>query len=179
MSNGIHELKDKVIVGGVVLRKRRFRVDAVPPPTTESVPSRKLRVFLCHASEDKPMVRQIKATLCARNVEPWLDEDELISGLPWKEQIEQAMSSVDVVLICFSRKSIDKEGYVQREMRIALTLADERPLDTPFLIPAKLEECTIPTRFGDLQWVKLFEEGGFDKLMKSLEKRAQKLGLTN
>jgi hypothetical protein len=127
MSNGIHESKDKVIVGGVVLRKRRLRVDAVPPPATKSVPSRKLRVFLCHASEDKPMVRQIKTTLHARNVEPWLDEDELIPGLPWQEQIEQAMSNMDVVLICFSRKSIDKEGYVQSEMRIALTLADERP----------------------------------------------------
>ena len=45
MSNGIHELTDKVIVGGVILRKRRFRVDAGSPLATEKVPRRKLRVF--------------------------------------------------------------------------------------------------------------------------------------
>ena len=35
----------------------------------------KLRVFLCHASQDKPIVRELYQRLNAEGwIEPWLDE---------------------------------------------------------------------------------------------------------
>lgn len=39
---------------------------------------RKLRVFLCHASQDKPMVRDLYQRLAAEPwIDPWLDDCEL------------------------------------------------------------------------------------------------------
>ena len=39
----------------------------------------KLRVFLCHASEDKPDVRDLYGKLSAESwIEPWLDEMNLL-----------------------------------------------------------------------------------------------------
>ena len=178
MSNGIRELKDKIIVGGVVLRKRRFNVAAVPAPSVAHLSTRKLRVFLSHASEDKPKVLKIKQALLSHNVEPWLDSDELKPGVPWNDAIREAMENSDIVLLCFSRTSVNKRGYVQRELRMALDLAEEQPLDMIFLIPVRLDECRVSTRLGHLQWVNLFEEGGSKKLIKILEENEQRIWLS-
>jgi len=42
---------------------------------------RKLKVFLCHASQDKPVVRELYQRLLAEDwIEPWLDEEKLLPG---------------------------------------------------------------------------------------------------
>jgi hypothetical protein len=39
---------------------------------------RKLRVFLCHSSQDKPIVRELYQRLNAEGwIDPWLDEEKL------------------------------------------------------------------------------------------------------
>jgi hypothetical protein len=39
--------------------------------------NRKLRVFLCHASQDKPIVRELYQRLLADGwIDPWLVEEE-------------------------------------------------------------------------------------------------------
>jgi len=44
-------------------------------------PDRKLRVFLCHASQDKPVVRELYQRLNAEGwIDPWLDEEKLLPG---------------------------------------------------------------------------------------------------
>jgi len=40
---------------------------------------RPLKVFLCHASADKPKVRELYRTLKRRGVQAWLDAEDLIS----------------------------------------------------------------------------------------------------
>ena len=39
------------------------------------------RIFLCHASEDKPQVREVYERLKAQGFEPWLDEVDILPGL--------------------------------------------------------------------------------------------------
>jgi protein-disulfide isomerase len=39
-------------------------------------PSTALRASLCHASADKPKVRELYRTLKRRGVQPWLDAEE-------------------------------------------------------------------------------------------------------
>jgi hypothetical protein len=46
---------------------------------------RKLRVFLCHASQDKPNVRDLYNRLVAESwIDPWLDESKLPPGQDMK-----------------------------------------------------------------------------------------------
>ncbi len=43
--------------------------------------NRKLRVFLCHASDDKPAVRKLYASLKSVSwIDPWLDEENFLPG---------------------------------------------------------------------------------------------------
>jgi formylglycine-generating enzyme required for sulfatase activity len=143
--------------------------------------SRPLRVFLCHSSNDKPAVRELYQKLRAEPwIEPWLDEEELFPGMDWNMEIEKAIEATDVILVSLSKNSITKEGYVQREIRIALDYADYKPEGTLFIIPVRLEECTPPKRLARWQYADYFKgqrERALQRLLVSLKKRADSLGL--
>jgi hypothetical protein len=60
---------------------------------------RKLRVFLCHSSHDKPVVRELYQRLKAAPygddkgwIDPWLDEEKLYPGQDWDLGIEKAVT---------------------------------------------------------------------------------------
>ncbi len=135
-----------------------------------------LRVFLCHASADKPAVRKLHRYLKQRGITPWLDELNLLPGQKWEIEIPKALHSSDVILVCLSKNSVTKEGYVQKEITFALDKASEKLEETIFIIPTKLEECEVPQRLRDYQWVDLFRNDGYKRLMQSLKKRAIDLG---
>jgi len=132
-----------------------------------------LRIFLCHSSGDKPEVRNLYKRLSSDGFDPWLDEEDLLPGQEWKVEIPKAVKTSDVVIVCLSHKAINKSGYVQREIKFALDKAEEQPEGTIFLIPLKLEECDVPERLQRWQWVNLFEEKGYERLMGSLRFRAE------
>ena len=140
--------------------------------------TRPLRVFLCHSVGDKQKVRVLYHQLKSESVDPWLDEEKILPGQNWAAEITKAVRSSDIVLACLSNDSITKEGYVQKELKLALDVADEKPEETIFLIPVRLEECDVPTRLQHLQWVNLFEYKGFERLIYALRARAESLELT-
>jgi outer membrane protein assembly factor BamD (BamD/ComL family) len=139
---------------------------------------RPLKVFLCHASGDKLPVREMYKRLVAEGVDAWLDQEKLMPGQDWQLEIPGAVREADVVVVFLSHKSITKEGYIQKEIRFALDSADEKPEGSIFLIPARLEDCEVPPRLSRWQWVDLFEEHGFARLLGSLKLRAGKVGAT-
>jgi formylglycine-generating enzyme required for sulfatase activity len=135
---------------------------------------RQLRVFLCHASQDKPAVWNLYRYLKQRGVKPWLDQADLLPGEDWEVEIPNAIYSSDVILVCLSKNSVDKEGYVQKEISFALDKAMEKP-GKIFIIPVKLEECEIPKRLTRYQWVNLFGTDGRKRLLMGLNKRVSEL----
>jgi len=142
---------------------------------------RKLRVFLCHSSADRPIVRELYQKLLAESwIDPWLDEEELYPGDDWDLTIQKAVAESDVVLVCLSNNSITKRGYIQRELRYVVDVALEIPEGEIFLIPLRLEECTPPRSLRDWQYADYFEEKrerAYERLLYSLERRAASLGM--
>ena len=136
---------------------------------------RPLRVFLCHASDDKPAVMELYERLVRDGVDAWLDKEKLIPGQNWQIEIPKAVRNSDVVIVCLSSRSVNKEGFIQKEIRIALDVADEKPEGTIFIIPARLEGCNIPERISQIHWVDLFSDNGYERLLKALQMRANTL----
>jgi uncharacterized protein (TIGR02646 family) len=143
----------------------------------QKLDKRLLSIFLCHTSGDKPLVRGLNRRLVADGFDAWLDEEKLMPGQDWDLEIRKAVRSSDTVVVCLSNGSITKEGYVQKEIRLALDIADEKPEGTIFLIPVRLEECEVPDRLRKWQWVNLFDEAGYGKLIRALRTHAQIKGL--
>jgi chromosomal replication initiation ATPase DnaA len=139
---------------------------------------RPLHVFLCHASSDKPAVTRLYERLISDGIDAWLDKEKLIPGQDWQIEIPKAVKNSDIVIVCLSSQSVTKEGFVQKELKFSLDVADEKPDGTIFLIPARLEDCKVPERIKKYQWVDLFLDDGYEQLFKALQLRAANLGIT-
>ncbi len=143
---------------------------------------RQLRVFLCHASQDKPVVRDLYQRLKSETwIDPWLDEERLLPGQDWNLEIEKAVESSDAVIVCVSNTSVAKEGYVQKELRQVLNIALEKLEGAIFVLPVRLDDCSLPRQLRDKQAINYFppsqQAAAYDKLKASLKIRKDHLGI--
>jgi len=125
-------------------------------------------VFLCHATEDSEEVAALSKRLWDDSVVTWLDKKDLLPGDFWESEIEQAIERADRVIVFLSQHSVDKVGYVQREMKHALVQMQRRPAGARYVIPVLLSECDVPREFADIHWVKAWEEDWYAKLLRAL-----------
>ncbi len=137
-------------------------------------PKRPLKVFLCHAHTDRDSVRGLYARLTKDGVDAWLDKTKLLPGQDWELEIRKAVRESDVVVVCLSRQ-FNQAGFRQKEVRLALDTAMEQPEGEIFIIPARLEECDTLESLRKWHWVDLFEEDGYEMLMRALQARADRI----
>ncbi len=148
---------------------------------TETV-NHKLKVFLCHSSDDKPEVRELCQRLNAEGwIDPWLDEEKLYPGQDWDMAIEEAVEDAELVIAFLSHNSVSKEGYIQYELRTVLNIAKYKPAGTLFVAPIRLENCKVPRSLKMWQFVDYFPENrknwAYQRILGSLKMRAEKLGI--
>lgn len=146
------------------------------------MPDRKLRVFLCHASQDKPIVRELYQRLLAEDwIDPWLDKEKLLPGQTWEMEIEKSVERAGAVIICLSKSSVTKEGYYQKEIKKILDVADEKPEGTIFIIPLRLDDCELPPRLAKWEYVDYFPEDhieeSYRRILDSLKIRSDEIRL--
>lgn len=109
---------------------------------------------------------------------PWLDREHIIPGMRWQSMIKKALKESDFVLVCLSASSINKRGFLQREIKQALEQAEEKLEHDVYLIPARLDDCEVPDALSDIQWVDLFENDGCQRLLKAIKYGLKQSGKT-
>jgi formylglycine-generating enzyme required for sulfatase activity len=135
-----------------------------------------IQIFLAHASEDKPAVLALHERLKQAGYKPWLDKKDLIPVQNWRSVIPKAIADSQLFIACLSQRSIAKQGFVQREFKMALNQYADRPPNSIYLIPLRLDECDIPDlrqeEYGlnlrDLHWLDYWEEDGFEQLERAI-----------
>ena len=102
-------------------------------------------VFISYAREDQKIATSIYNLLKSHGFSPWMDNSEILPGQNWELEIEQAIKRSNVFIACLSTKSVNKNGFVQFELKKALEVLDTFPEDRVFIIPIRLEpSCEIP-----------------------------------
>ncbi len=147
-------------------------------PNVRAGIANKLSVFISYSSSDKDIIRNLHKKLLTEGwIDPWLDEEKLYPGQEWDLEIEKAVKAAHVVVVCLSNNSVSKEGYIQKEIRFVLNIAEEKPEGSIFIIPLRLNECIVPTRLRTWQYVDYFpanrREWAYKRLLESLKIRAQ------
>jgi hypothetical protein len=127
-------------------------------------------IFLSYAKEDKDKIKAIYRRLRTEHLNPWLDMANLLPGQEWARAITSAIRSARFVIVFLSNNSVNKRGYVQKEIKEALDIADKMPDGEIFIIPVRLEECTVPERLSKWQWIDIFRPHGFRKIVGMLKK---------
>jgi len=138
--------------------------------------TRSLRIFISYASQDLASVRTLYQRLKSEPwIEVWFDKENLLPGQDWNLEIGKGLRAADVIIVCLSKESVAKEGYVQREFRRAADFAEEKPEGTIYLIPLRLDDCVTPSKFQQWQWVDYFTDDAYEKLTRSLQIRFESL----
>lgn len=140
----------------------------IRPDCRQEFQTMSLQIFLCHAKEDCARVKGIHTKLKKSGFRPWIDEVDLHGGQDWEAVIGDAVRASDVVVVCLSNRSLTKQGFVQKEIRVALDAANERPPGKTYLIPVRLEDCHLPRELRRWHAIDLFNQNGFSRLKKSL-----------
>ena len=136
------------------------------------------RIFISYAREDFPHARALYEKLAAQGFRPWMDKVDLLAGQPWRPALERAMRESDFFVLLLSRNSVKKRGFVQREIRTALDLWQEKLAEDIYLIPVMLEAmewAEVPQEISKFHGVELYETDGWEQLTKSLRYRANRL----
>jgi len=127
------------------------------------------QVFLSYAREDEEQVHRIYLQLEVLGFRPWMDQRDIVPGERWELAIATAMRRADFILVLLSRQSIEKRGYLRREIRDAVDRTRDM-LDTDILVvPCRLDDCTVPRELAGIQWVDLFLENGINRLVGALQ----------
>lgn len=166
------EGQDELDDGAIIVKSNEIEVVKAISVIGAAGNARRLRVFLCHSSSDKPKIREIYKRLVEVGIDPWLDEENLLPGQDWEFEIRRAVKDTDVVVVCISQNSVTKIGFVQKEIKFALDIADEQPEGTVFIIPLRLDNCTVPERLKRWHWVDYESTTGFDRLVAAFKSRA-------
>lgn len=136
-------------------------------------------VFLSYARKDSAQVEQLYNSLKSAGFDPWLDKHDLVGGTVWRESLENAIRSSDFFLACVSTSSFGRRGVLQREIRLALDVWQEKLHDDVYLIPVRIDECMIPMPLAQFQWVDLFETDGEKSLFRALHEGMRRLGMSH
>jgi len=127
------------------------------------------KIFISYAREDREIARRLYDYLRSHDQEPWLDIENLIPGQKWEIAIQSAIRESNFFIALLSPHSIEKRGYVQKELREGLDMLDRIPDSQVFLIPVRIGDCEPQhDRLRELQWVDLLPdwEAGLRRLDK-------------
>jgi hypothetical protein len=118
--------------------------------------SNPLRVFLAHSKEDGGLILEIFYLLGLDGFAPWIDKKNLIPGHDWKYEIAKAVRESDVVVAFISSSGMDRAGFLHKEIRLAIDVAEQQPDGTIFIVPVRLDDCKMQDRLSHLQWAMPF-----------------------
>jgi hypothetical protein len=138
-----------------------------PAPPRVSVPA-PARIFLSYARPDREKVENLYRRLSGAGFHPWMDTHDLLPGEVWKRAIRKAIRDSDFFLACLSPQSVSKRGVIQKEIKGALEVWEGNLVSDIYLIPVRLEDCEMPESLEEFQWVDLFAEDGWDRLVQAL-----------
>jgi hypothetical protein len=82
------------------------------------------RVFLSHASPDKPLVCEVAAVLARRGIISWLDVQELRIGDDLSRALTRAVETQSVLALFLSEIALDRP-WVHDELAVALAMEDQ------------------------------------------------------
>lgn len=107
-----------------------------------------MKVFISHASADKPTVRKIKQALEEKEIEVWVDEAVIRVGESIPEAVTSGLTESDLLLLAFSQQAL-QSPWVKRELHafFMTALKNEKPI-----VPCRLDASDPPTLLADIKY---------------------------
>jgi tetratricopeptide (TPR) repeat protein len=116
-------------------------------------------VLLCYSSTDRPAVGELEDELRRRGLRVWRDQDGLLPGRPWQEEVEAALKAAPAVAVILGPEG--QRPWQKAEIQAALWLAYERGVRViPVLLPGMADNPDLPPFLNNFTWIDL--RNGFE-----------------
>ena len=134
-------------------------------------------IFLSYANPDQEKVIPFYDTLESEGFNIWLDCRNIKAGQNWDFEIKRAFEKSSLVIVFLSNNSINRRGYVQRELKMALDKLNEKLIDDIYIIPVVLDDITIPDQLNALHCIRASDPQCISLVSDSLTYQMGKLGI--
>jgi hypothetical protein len=126
-----------------------------------------IHLFICHASEDKAVVRRLVQFIERHGVAVWLDEYEIRVGESIVQRINQGIEEASHMVVVLSSHSATRP-WVTKELSAALMRQlVQRSIQ---VLPLRLDDCPLPALLADIKYADCREdtEAGFQQLLDAV-----------
>lgn len=116
-------------------------------------------VFISYAREDAEVARKLYKELKKNSISAWLDKEDLLPGMNWEHEIQYQIRKSSHFIALMSKNSVNKKGYVQKELKQGLEILREYPENEVYLIPVRIDD-SVPQSFElqKIHWVDLLDD---------------------
>jgi len=135
-------------------------------------------IFFSYARPDRDRVAPYYSDLNDNSYNVWMDFHEIKGGQNWDLEINQAMDSAAIIVAFISNNSVNKRGYLQKELRIAFEKYREKLIDDIFIIPVMLDDIEIPSVVKSFQVISERDGNSINSLKESISAQLARLGET-
>jgi hypothetical protein len=128
-------------------------------------------IFISYAREDREYAERLYMDLRKEELNAWIDTRCLPAGSNWKIEIPKKIKECKYFILLISKHSINKRGYVQKEIKEGLATLELIPRNQIFIIPVRLDNTDpIDVELSDLNWVNLLPDyyDGFARILSAI-----------
>lgn len=109
-------------------------------------------VFLCHNSEDKDSVRKLYRQLVGKGVKPWFDEEHLVPGTAWQDELQKAIPTIRTAAVIVGPNG--QGPWQKMELRGFLSeFADRQCRVIPVILADAPSVPELPSFLKQFTWV--------------------------
>jgi hypothetical protein len=130
--------------------------------------SRQATIFIAYSHKDNDVARSVHHALRAAGYDVWIDQECLLPGQMWLQEVERGLQMSDVVLLLLSSNSNLADGFMAKELEILTQRLPES--NRPTLVPVRLDNTEPPIGFRQLQWIDYFTRDGLQRLLEALDR---------
>ena len=135
----------------------------------------KLKVFICHASEDKPRARELYRQLVQDDYDVWLDEQKLLPGQDWQFEIRKAVRNSDIFVVLLIPQGCEQDRLRPEGDRPSFGLRSRATRGDDLCHSSKTGGWPYPTTLESPSLGEPFDDDGHQKLLRALRKRVEDL----
>ena len=134
-------------------------------------------LFISYAKPDLERVLPYVEFLKRQGHDTWIDTQRIKPGQPWDVEIKRALNKSSFIIIFISNNSVDRRGYVQRELKFAIDKYQDKLVSDIYIIPVVLDkDAAIPEAVSQIQYVEAWSSTQFEAIHDSIAHQLSAIG---
>jgi len=134
-------------------------------------------LFISYAKPDLERVLPYVDFLKRQGYDTWIDTQRLKAGQNWDIEIKRALNKASLIITFISNNSVDRRGYVQRELKAAIDKYQEKLATDIYIIPIILDiGVAIPDSISPIQYVEAWNSTNFDAVNDAIAHQLSSIG---